>query len=1093
MTAGAPVTQIPTRTTVTNTLGQQVVTDFHPEFGVPKRAQDINGSVTEHWYDEFGRMTAVWLPTEPLAFAEPSWKFSYDIPNRAVRSQRLVSEARTGPVVFEDGWVIYDGLWRERQSQGISPVAGKMLVSEKTYDSRGQMRDEMVEQALTGTPGRYLDGGSAWLNRTRHSYDELGREVRKEWLRGGSVAHATVTSYGMDSVMVTGPDGRRVRERLDAFGQTVAVEEYDGQAWVSSSYRYDLAGRLTSVTDPAGNRIDYTTNLVGWRTSQQDPNRGSATFTYDNAGNMTSLRDALGNQIHTKFDVLGRQVERRAGSSTGQLLASWAYDTAPGGKGKLHRQTTHTAAGNWVAETVGYDIKGRPTGSSLQVPAGIPGLSGTYTVSQTYDRADRVRSMIYPAIGGLPQEKVTFDVNDLGLPTRMAGLEEYVWGAAYDDRGRRQSAGFGPRPGGATWMAKTWTYDVDQRVNGSETLLGSRVVSDHELAFDLAGNLAEKLTRQNGLAWRECFGYDARSRLTSAHTVAATTACGSGTPGTGDRPYEHSYRYSPDGKLTERVENGLSTGYTYPAAGAARPHAPTRVGNANYSWDARGNLVSRNNETFSWDVQGLLLSVTGSAGTTSFVYDASGQRLLRRTPDGAATLYVAGHEVTANSSGTVLSAVRSYMFEGQLAATRTTAGVDYLVTDPAGSVEMAVASGTQTPSATRAYKPYGQVRAQTGDTATDRGFLGQIEDSSTGLSYLNARYYDTAAGVFLSADALYDTSKVKSLNPYSYSANNPATFADPSGLMSAYTWGVEAENSQLRAQNKELIAHIGRLTSHIEELQDVIRKQQKAINKLISYARALEAEISRQASIIRQLQARVAYLERVVVAQQREISRLRYVVAKQQQIIRNQAAYIRYQAGVIGYYKGVVNVLGFRLWGGTPQYGWVMNSIHSFRGIPAGAFNYDHISRLQAVVAARDATITGLRGDVVALEVDLGHMQASRDNWRDTARERQGRIEDLRAESESLRAQVHELDPGGDGHDNFWDDVSDFAGDVVSVGGDALSFVAGNWQTCMTGATAGTYVGMWAAPFTFGAAPAVGAVVGCVGAVGITQFIGSQS
>ncbi|HEX6686815.1 MAG TPA: hypothetical protein VF062_28880 [Candidatus Limnocylindrales bacterium] len=200
--------------------------------------------------------------------------------------------------------------------------------------------------------------------------------------------------------------------------------------------------------------------------------------------------------------------------------------------------------------------------------------------------------------------------------------------------------------------------------------------------------------------------------------------------------------------------------------------------------------------------------------------------------------------------------------------------------------------------------------------------------------------------------------------------------------MSSYTWGVETENAMLRQQNKELIAHIGRLTNHIEQLQDIIRKQQKAINKLISYARALEAEIARQASIIRRLQARVAYLERVVVAQQREISRLRSVVARQQQIIRYQAGVIRYQAGVISYYKGVVNVLGFRLWGGTPQYSWVMNSIHSFRGIPAGAFNYDNISRLQAVVAQRDTTIRNLNVSINGLESALGQMTHFRDMWR---------------------------------------------------------------------------------------------------------------
>ncbi|HZM81991.1 MAG TPA: RHS repeat-associated core domain-containing protein [Candidatus Limnocylindrales bacterium] len=957
VTAGAPFTQIPIRTTVTNALGHKVVTEFHPEFGIPRKQVDVNGNVTEYWYDEFGRMTAVWLPPEPVDFAQASFWFTYDIPNRAVRTQRLTSDSRTTNVTFDDGWVIYDGFWRERQSQGVSPVAGKLLVSETTYDNRGQVLDETVEQAQTGTPGAYLAVAS-WANRTRHTYDELGREVRKEWMRGTSVVHATATSYGIDSVTVTGPDGRRVRERVDGHGRTTAVDEFDGATWATASYTYDLANRLTAATDPAGVRMTYSYNLAGWRTAQTDPDRGSAAFAYDIAGNQTSVTDALGNQIHNIYDGLGRQIERRSGSPTGSLLATWAYDTAPGGKGKIHKTTSYTPSGAWVSEVLGYDIKGRPGATMLTVPAGIPGLSGSYTVTPTYDRADRVKSVTYPAIGGLPAETVTTEYNALSLPTRMAGAQEYVWGATYDDRGRRTSAGIGPRPSGVTWMAKKWTYDVDQRLNGSQTLINNLEVSSHQLVFDFAGNLTEKLTKQNGLGWRECYGHDARARLTAAHTVAVTTDCASGTPGTGDRPYVHGFGYSVDGKLLQRTENGAVTSYTY---GGARPHAPIAVGGVAYTWDGRGNLLSRGGQTFSWDVQGLLRSVTAPTGTTSFEYDANGQRLLRRAPNGLNTLYLGEHEVTANAAGTLVNAVRSYTFDGQLIASRTGAGVvEYLITDPAGSVEMAVASGATVPVATRAYEPYGQVRTQTGDTATDRGFLGQIEDVSTGLSYLNARYYDAGIGLFISTDPLYDTKKPKSLNPYSYGLNSPASFSDPAGMLSEYTFGVETENAKLREINKELIAHIGRLTNHIEHLQDVIRKQQKAINKLVSYIKALEAEIERQASIIRQLQARIAYLQRVVVAQQREISRLRYVVARQQQIIRYQAGVIRYQAGVISYYKGVVNVLGFRLWGGTPQYAWIMHSIHSFRGIPAGAFNYDRISILQATVATRDATISRL-------------------------------------------------------------------------------------------------------------------------------------
>jgi RHS repeat-associated protein len=37
---------------------------------------------------------------------------------------------------------------------------------------------------------------------------------------------------------------------------------------------------------------------------------------------------------------------------------------------------------------------------------------------------------------------------------------------------------------------------------------------------------------------------------------------------------------------------------------------------------------------------------------------------------------------------------------------------------------------------------------------TDRGFTGQVADSTSGLDYYGARYYDPAAGQFTSADTV---------------------------------------------------------------------------------------------------------------------------------------------------------------------------------------------------------------------------------------------------------------------------------------------------------------------------------------------------
>jgi RHS repeat-associated protein len=170
------------------------------------------------------------------------------------------------------------------------------------------------------------------------------------------------------------------------------------------------------------------------------------------------------------------------------------------------------------------------------------------------------------------------------------------------------------------------------------------------------------------------------------------------------------------------------------------------------------------------------------------VYDADGNRLLRATAEGR-TLYLAGHEISASPDGSTVTATRSYSLADTLVATRTPAGVSYLLTDEQGSVEASVPSGATALQVTRAYAPYGQRRSG-GELATDRGWLGQVEDDRTRLSYLNARYYDPHLARFISPDPIYDESEPQSLNPYAYGLNNPVANADPDGLKAKKKMGI---------------------------------------------------------------------------------------------------------------------------------------------------------------------------------------------------------------------------------------------------------------------------------------------------------------
>ena len=113
----------------------------------------------------------------------------------------------------------------------------------------------------------------------------------------------------------------------------------------------------------------------------------------------------------------------------------------------------------------------------------------------------------------------------------------------------------------------------------------------------------------------------------------------------------------------------------------------------------------------------------------------------------------------------------------------------YMHSDNLGSTD-AVTNASGTPVQILDYYPYGSSRIASSTAGTDekRKFIGQFTDSS-GLSYLNARYYSPTQGQFLSEDPAFlgnpkqqGLGNPQNLNSYSYSVDNPITKSDPTGL-----------------------------------------------------------------------------------------------------------------------------------------------------------------------------------------------------------------------------------------------------------------------------------------------------------------------
>jgi RHS repeat-associated protein len=80
------------------------------------------------------------------------------------------------------------------------------------------------------------------------------------------------------------------------------------------------------------------------------------------------------------------------------------------------------------------------------------------------------------------------------------------------------------------------------------------------------------------------------------------------------------------------------------------------------------------------------------------------------------------------------------------------------------------------------YSAFGEIRASTGTTVTDKKYTGQQQESEIGLDYYVARFYDPVTAHFIQADMVI-SNPFSSLgwNRYSYVINNPIRYTDPSG------------------------------------------------------------------------------------------------------------------------------------------------------------------------------------------------------------------------------------------------------------------------------------------------------------------------
>ncbi|ALG07862.1 polymorphic toxin-type HINT domain-containing protein [Kibdelosporangium phytohabitans] len=815
---------IVSKVVTTNALGQSSTMELEPSRGKTLVAEDVGKRRTEGKYDELGRLTEVWRPGR-MRGSDANTKYSYqlraDKPS-TITTQTLVDTGETTAYITSID--IFDGMGRLRQTQAddTSKPAGvaNRVVKDLFYDSHGWMVRANTRYVTDGPPTTTLISvaDAAVDARTVSSFDGAGRPTAVTSYRGLVATSETRTVYGGDRVTTIPPKGGVTSTTVsDVRGNNTSLLSYtapptitgrivSGGAPQTSTYKYNAQGQLDRMTDSAGNAWTYGYDFLGRQDRSADPDSGARTSTFDLAGRVTSVKDARGQVLSYEYDKLGRRITEYSGKKEdNKKLASWTYDTSPGGVGKPAYNTRHTPQGDYVSGIKNYDSDGNPAVQVIGIPQSETGFAGIYETTLTYTTTGLLRSASKEARGGLPAEVINMYYDRFGNATKTAGYNTYVLDSSYTPfrEPSQYTLGVNDSTG---WL----TYDRDSqtrrltKANLSAKQAWSQI-DDLQYSYDQFGNLKKIANTQGqldagGRIRTQCFDYDSLTRLSEAWTAtdncaAAPSAANVGGP----KPYWTSWTFDPTGLRKSQVKHGLSsstdttTAYSYPTPGATavRPHAvqsSTTGGlTTSYEYDASGSTKARKlpggTQTLEWNEYNRLAKMTTPAGETSYVYDADGIQLLRRDP-GKNTLFLPGEELARDTKTGAIAGTRYYEHNGTVVALRVGAGVpQYLQADQHGTNQVSVSS-TGFAVTRRELDPYGNPIGTTegGIWPDNHGFLNKPHNEVTGLSDIGARNYDPEIGRFISVDPLIDLSSPQQWTGYTYANNNPTTLSDPSGL-----------------------------------------------------------------------------------------------------------------------------------------------------------------------------------------------------------------------------------------------------------------------------------------------------------------------
>jgi RHS repeat-associated protein len=524
-------------------------------------------------------------------------------------------------------------------------------------------------------------------------------------------------------------DGSWISIARDLFGKPTSIARggtFGGVAQQATrNYVYDGYHRLCKTIEPESGATvqDYdAANNVAWRASGQNlPSTTSCDL----------LSVGAASKMVFAYDPRDRLTTTAFGDGQPGISRNYTPD------GLL--QQTVSSSFTW---TYSYNNRRLLTQEAFSVPAQLPGAGWNF--SYGIDANGHVASLTDP------WGTISYSPNALG---QIAQIPGYAVNVHYHPNGLVSDY----------VLANGIAHQVSQNTRGLPREWHDIGVAWDVYDYDANGNTVAITDWQ--FAENRSMGYDALDRLSSAN----------GVWGAGSYSYDalDNLRSSQVGarSLTHAIDP--STNRLTGLSGSQ---------SLSMGYDANGNVTQRGSQAFNFDIGNRLRVAQGKA---SYDYDGHGRRSWVVFANGSTQLNAyagtgkAGQLLFSNHS--TKGGTRYVYLGGKLIAEHSNqTGVSYAHTDALGSVVAHTNASGQLMGARTRYEPFGATAL--GDVPQSLGFTGHVNDSDTGLVYMQQRYYDPIAGRFLSVDPVTTDAKTGGFfNRYVYGNNNPYRYIDPNG------------------------------------------------------------------------------------------------------------------------------------------------------------------------------------------------------------------------------------------------------------------------------------------------------------------------